>query len=115
MSNADTGILCLDGDCGLRKSAELVAEIANKLATQDAVVVDATGITAADISTVQILVSAHKSALAAGKALHVHAPLDGALGEVLVKGGFVAANGVALTPGDAPWVSDSPANSGDAA
>jgi hypothetical protein len=86
-----------------------------KLATGGDVVVDATAATAADISTIQILVSAHKSALAAGKSLRVHVPLHGALGEVLVKGGFVAADGAALTPGEAPWVFDPPAKSGEAA
>lgn len=115
MSGAETGILCLDGDCGLRKSAELVAEIENKLTAHDTVVVDATAIAAADISTIQILVSAHKSALAAGKLLHVHAPLAGALAEVLVKGGFASANGTVLTPGEAPWVFNPPAQSGEAA
>jgi hypothetical protein len=115
MSNVETELLCLDGDCGLRKSAELVAEMQKKLATGGDVVVDATAATAADISTVQILVSAHKSALAAGKKLRVHVPLRGALGEVLVKGGFVAADGGALTPGEAPWVFEPPAKSGEAA
>jgi hypothetical protein len=114
MSNVDTELLCLDGDCGLRKSAELVAEMQKKLATEGEVVIDAAGATAADISTVQILISAHRSALAAGKALRVHVPLQGALGEVLVKGGFVAADGGALTPGETPWVFDPP-NSGEAA
>lgn len=115
MSNADKGLLCLDGDCGLRKSAELVAEIKNKLAVASEIAIDATAATAADISTVQILVSAHKSALAAGKQLRVHAPLASALGQVLVKGGFITAAGVALAPEDAPWVMDSPPSSGDAA
>lgn len=115
MSNAETELLCLDGDCGLRKSAELVAELQKKLAIDGDVVVDATAAAAADISTIQILVSAHKSALTAGKSLRVHVPLHGALGEVLVKGGFVAADGAALTPGEAPWVFDPPAKSGETA
>jgi anti-anti-sigma regulatory factor len=115
MSNAETELLCLDGDCGLRKSAELVAEMQKKLATESEVAVDAAAATAADISTVQILISAHKSALAAGKTLRVHVPLQGALGEVLVKGGFVAADGAALTPDAMPWVFDPPAQSGEAA
>lgn len=55
--------------------------------------IDASGVTEADLSVLQLLLSARKSALKAGKTLTLSAPADGALRDALVLGGFLGTAG----------------------
>ncbi|HEY4201654.1 MAG TPA: STAS domain-containing protein [Devosiaceae bacterium] len=114
MNGPDSGYVRLDGDLGLRNGGELTARLTEVLNSHNDVVIDASQVTAVDISTIQILISAHKSAREAGKRFHVNAPLDGALGKVLVKAGFVTASAETLTPEVDLWRHEPTPSTGEA-
>jgi anti-anti-sigma regulatory factor len=96
-------------DLGIEPSIKTVAELRDRLITaiaeNDAVVISATKATSIDISVLQLLASAHRSAGAAGKPISLHAPKDGALRLALQRSGFVSPGGVPLTREGEFWIS----------
>lgn len=95
-------------DLGIEPSIKTVAELRDRLITaiaeNDTVVVSANKATSIDISVLQLLASAHKSAGAAGKTISLHAPNDGALRQALQRSGFVGPAGEPLTREGNFWI-----------
>ena len=95
-------------DLGIEPSIKTVAELRDRLITaiaeNDTVVVSAAKATSIDISVLQLLASAHKSAGAAGKTISLHAPNDGALRQALQRSGFVGPAGEPLTREGNFWI-----------
>ncbi len=96
-------------DLGIEPSIKTVAELRDRLITaiaeNDAIVVSATKATSIDISVLQLLASAHRSAGAAGKPISLHAPKDGVLRQALQRSGFVSPTGEPLTREGGFWIS----------
>ena len=105
-------------DLGIEPSIKTVAELRDRLITaiaeNDKVVVSGAKVTSIDISVLQLLASAHKSAGAAGKTISLNAPKDGALRQALQRSGFVSPAGESLTREGDFWIS-SPAAKDEAA
>ena len=105
-------------DLGIEPSIKTVAELRDRLITaiaeNDAVVVSAAKATSIDVSVLQLLVSAHRSAGAAGKIISLHAPKDGVLRQALQRSGFVSPAGESLTREGNFWI-PSPAAKDEAA
>lgn len=96
-------VIALEGDLGLRDAVRLSEQFRDAIARYGQVVVSAQALTGIDISVVQLLVSARKSALAAGRSLTLEAPPDGVLRQVLIKTGFLAPDGTAKAADGAFW------------
>ncbi|HVX82198.1 MAG TPA: STAS domain-containing protein [Devosiaceae bacterium] len=93
----------LKGDLGLRDAGELAAKFREAIEKHAAVAVATGNLGSADLSTVQLLVAAQKSAARAGKSFTLVAPVGEALQATLVKAGFLAADGRPRDAGEQFW------------
>jgi len=84
-----TDCIVLEGPATIRNVEELHAILAAALDYSGSVTVDCAGITDADLSLIQLLLAARKSARRSGQTLVLSAPADGALREALLQGGFM--------------------------
>jgi anti-anti-sigma regulatory factor len=83
--------LALRGEQSVRQAAETYAEVLAALREPGDLVLDCTGVTEADLSLVQIILAAHRSARADGRNVVLSASPEGALRRALERGGFVDA------------------------
>ncbi|MDR3475515.1 MAG: STAS domain-containing protein [Devosia sp.] len=91
------------GALSLRDAGELAGRLRTAIEAHPAVTITADELTELDVSILQVLVSAHKTAAQAGKSLTLKAPPDGALRRTLVRAGFVGADGAPRTPEGHFW------------
>jgi anti-anti-sigma regulatory factor len=87
--NTSRQLVALSGDQTVRQSARTHAEILSALGAPGDLVLDCTGVTEADLSLVQIILAAHRSARADGRHVVLSAPPEGALRNALERGGFL--------------------------
>lgn len=91
MSGADrVHSVTLEGDAGIRGSADVRDRLKDALAAHSRIAIDTAGLTRADVTTVQTLLAARRQAAASGGEVTMCAPLGAALATVLAKGGFLA-------------------------
>lgn len=95
--------LTISGDAGLRGAQELVQTLRDATTAHNAVVLAIDTITAADITTIQLLLAARKLAAATGHSLTLATAPTGALRNVLTQLGFLDAEGQSLTADGAFW------------
>lgn len=107
MASANTQIFALSGAVGLKNAPELVERLRAAIVQSEALVIDAEGLDSLDVAALQLLVSAHKSALLQGKSVSLRRPPTGVLREALARAGFIDAQGRALAPAGALWQPDS--------
>jgi len=81
-------VLALSGDRNVRQAARTHAEVLSALGKPGDLVLDCAGVTEADLSFVQIILAAHRSARAGGRHVTLIAPPEGTLRSVLERGGF---------------------------
>jgi anti-anti-sigma regulatory factor len=103
MTGEQPHVVEISGETGLRNSRDIAALLTTALANHNNVAVDASKAASIDVTILQLLVAARKSALAAGKSLRLHAPAEGVLRQALTKTGFVSADGRPLTPEGTFW------------
>lgn len=96
-------IVEISGEAGLRSSRDIAAMLTDALANHSNVAVDVSKTASIDVTILQLLVAARKTALAAGKSLRLHAPAEGVLRQALINTGFVSADGRPLTPEGTFW------------
>lgn len=105
-------------DLGVTPSIRTVAELRDRLASQiggqQSVVISADALKSIDVSTLQLLASAHRSAAASGKTIALEAPEGGVLAQALVRLGFTSADGEPLAPEGDFWLGNA-ADEGKAA
>lgn len=89
---ASGGTISLDGVRTIRTAEQSHALLLEALRAASPVSVDCSNTTEADLSFVQMLLSARKSAAACGQCLTLAQPADGALGGILTRGGFLRAD-----------------------
>ena len=104
----------LTGDAGLRVAQDIAERLRQALAGHERVAVATAAISSADITTIQLLLSAHKQALALGKSLVLAAPPVGALRDMLVQLGVIDAAGQALSTDADFWTRSTTAPGGKA-
>lgn len=95
--------LDLSGDAGLRAAQDIATALAQALAGHDRVAIATEAVTAADITTIQLLLAARRQAQASGKSLTLAAPPSGALRQLLVAVGCLDDQGRPLTPDGEFW------------
>lgn len=110
MASANTQTFALSGAIGLKNAPELVERLRAALDQSGALVIDADALESIDVAAIQLLVSAHKSAVAQGKSLSLRAAPAGALRATLLKAGFIDEQGRALTPEGVFWQPNSTTN-----
>ena len=95
----------ISNDVGLRTAQDIVRQLRDALATHDLVSVATHAITAADITTIQLLLSARRQALASRKSLSLAAPAKGVLRDLLIATGCLSVDGQPLAPDGDFWTS----------
>ncbi len=83
-------LLELAGDAGIKQAQDVARRLGEAVAAHPAIVVATSGLTAADLTTVQSLLSARATAMSQGKALELQQPLAKPLAEFISKTGFNA-------------------------
>ncbi len=78
----------LSGPVGLRDVAAIRRTLLDAIETGAAVDIDATDVTDIDVSVIQLLISAKRSAMRRHVDLRISAPADGCLAQALSRGGF---------------------------
>ncbi len=89
---------------GIKSVSELRDRLASEIGSRQSVTIDAGALESIDVSALQLLASAHRSAAAAGKTLLLLAPVDGVLAQTLVRLGFISADGAPLAPEGDFWL-----------
>ena len=103
MTGDSSHTLEITGDAGLRNAQDIATMLRQALANHSSITVVTNALTSIDVSTLQLLVAARKSALAAGKTMILRAPADGPLRRLLVQAGFIGADGQSKTPEGEFW------------
>ena len=89
MTEERTHTLVLTGDAGIKSASDVAASLLKAIEGHARIEVDTQTLSAADVTTIQTLLSARASALARQKQLTLLAPLGGALQAVLEATGFL--------------------------
>lgn len=97
-NSKSSGRFCLPADATIRHADDLHRALISTIAQHTSVVADCSAIREADLSAVQLLLAARRSATAQGKHLALAAPASGALLAVLERAGMLAPN----SPEDLP-------------
>jgi multidrug resistance efflux pump len=105
----------ISGDAGLRVAQDIAGTLRQALAGHDNLIIGTDAMTGVDITTVQLLLSARRQALADGKALSLAAPASGALHQFLTQIGCLDAAGRPLTPDGDFWLNSTAMHGGKAA
>jgi anti-anti-sigma regulatory factor len=96
-------------DLGIDPSIKTVAELRDRLITaiaqESEIVISGEAAKSVDVSVLQLLASAHRSAAAAGKPISLLAPAGGAIHQGLQKAGFLSPLGESLTREGSFWTS----------
>lgn len=115
MPQSGTVTLHLRSSLGLRDAPQFLDDLRDALARGDAVTIDAGDLQEVDVVILQLLVSARKTAAAAGKRLTLVAPDNELLRRLLVKTGFVGPGGESRLPADDFWLCGASAKAGEPA
>jgi anti-anti-sigma regulatory factor len=100
-TESEAASVLLDGALTVRNIANVRDILLAALTDHHVVRVDCRAADAVDLSCIQLLLAAHRSASQAGKQLVLAAPADGLLCAALEQGGFLGAAG-----GDPFWSGD---------
>ncbi len=103
-SALNTGQVRLEGSLTSGELAPVHEALTNAIEKNQAVTLDCSAVTAADIGLVQLILSARQTARTAGKSITLSAPAYGALLDVLARGGFVSGPGCAPAIEQAFWL-----------
>jgi ABC-type transporter Mla MlaB component len=103
---AADGRLVLEGELTIRTIEALQTTLRDLVAEHACATIDASGATQVDVSFVQLVLAARRSAAAAGKTIALAAPASGALRDALVRGGFVSPVAGQNRPSDAWWLTE---------
>lgn len=91
MTQPDAARVVLDGILGIRTIATLRETLRAALAEHPSVSIDCAAAESIDLSFIQLLLAARRSARQAGRPFVLSAPADGALRATLEQGGFLPA------------------------
>lgn len=101
--NAEAYRLVFSGALTIQSADGVYSSLTEALARHAAVVVDCTAATEIDLSFIQLLLAARRSAQGSGKSVVLSAPAGGALLNALSRGGFLGAPHGQAMPDEAFW------------
>ena len=94
----------LGGKLGIRDGAALLAQLQAAMVGSSPLTIDCSGLEAADVTTLQLLIAARHTARAANRPLSLTTPPGGALDTLLRRVGILDHDGRPRAPHDAFWV-----------
>ena len=98
-SSSDKSItVILTGDLNVSHAAELRSRLEESLQTSDAICITLRDISNIDFSCLQLLCSAHRTAVAAGKTLILGSPLPPEIRQIIRQSGFFHQKGCSFSP-----------------
>lgn len=97
--SGDRTMLALSGECTIECAKDLAKALLEALSSRDRLVVNFEGVEAVDLSCLQILCSAHRSAVKAGKTLMFHPARPDALFRAALDAGYVRTTACRKNPG----------------
>ncbi|MDB5563288.1 MAG: hypothetical protein JWN11_2706 [Hyphomicrobiales bacterium] len=95
----------LKGELALRDAPRLAKELLEAITANEVVLVDTSELVSIDVTALQILVAAHKSAHGRGASLNIHASHGGVLDLALQRSGITAARDLSLLWENDVWIS----------
>lgn len=102
------GVLKLEGYMGVERAADLKESILHALGSAERLYVDVENITSLDLSCLQVLCSAHRTAVSMNKEFAIKGTLPEVFTEVAESSGFMLQKGCTKeTEGTCLWVRDS--------
>lgn len=90
MTEERTFTLVLSGDAGIKSAQNVADTLLKAIESHSRIEIDTQTVSAADVTTVQTLLSARATAQARDKQLSLLAPLGGPLRTVLAQSGFLS-------------------------
>ena len=96
--------LSFDGALSLADANNVRTSLIAALQAHDLVVLECNALREVDLSFIQCVLAARRSAVDQGKSLALAAPADGSLREALLRGGFLSAPGADAHPDEAFWM-----------
>lgn len=103
MSNPHAYVVDLGGEPSIRNVAELRDRLTAAIAEHDSIVVSAEAAVSADISILQLLAAAHRTASTAGKTISLAYARNGTFEQALMKAGLLSPDGEPLTREGTFW------------
>ena len=103
MTSTTPYVIEISGDAGLRAAQAVAAQLRQALAAHDAVAVATGAITGADITTIQLLLSARRQAEISHKSLSLTEAPSGVFRDLLVASGCLSSDGRPLTQDGGFW------------
>jgi anti-anti-sigma regulatory factor len=103
MSISATSVVDLGTDPSIRTVGSLRDQLSTAISQNQSVEIGAEAVTSIDVSMLQLLASAHRTAQRAGKHIAIRAAPHGPMRDALVRAGFITSEGVPLTAEGAFW------------
>lgn len=100
-SAGEFGVVVLDSVVDIRTAGATQTALADALTAGGPVEIDGSGVVEADLTLIQLLLAARRTAQRRGTPLTLRQPATGALWDLLVRGGFIDEGGD--TPVDAEF------------
>lgn len=98
-------VIDLGEEPGIRTVAALRDQLSAALAAHERIDITASAVTSIDVSILQLIASAHRTAMASGKVLRLRTPQEGPLRHALIRAGFISSEGKSLTREGDFWTS----------
>jgi|GEM_PF-3971604 len=100
---------------GLRNAGDFARQLLAAIEAHPSISIVSQDLQELDVSILQVLVSAQKTAARSGKAMTLSAPRDGVLFRTLAKAGFIAPDGTPRTAEAHSWIGAAGGTKGSAA
>jgi ABC-type transporter Mla MlaB component len=107
MTGDSVHTLEISGHAGLRNVQDVASLLRQAMDNHSNITVATDGLNSIDVTILQLLVAARKSALESGKTLTLHAAPGGVLQSLLLQAGFVGSDGQSRTPEGEFWTKTS--------
>ena len=99
-----THTLRLEATLGLRDAADIHARLLKAVGEHDEVRIDTAGVQNVDITIIQLLVAANRSARKRGRSFMLADAPTGAFKDALISAGLLDSTGQCLAPSEAAWL-----------
>lgn len=107
MEHSQSHLFELRGKLGLRDATEVASTLSRALESHPSVTIAVAADADLDITILQVLVAAHKTAIRAGKILTLATSGDSVLRQTLIKAGFISPTGAPQTAEGQFWTDTS--------
>ena len=97
-ASGSSNVIRLTGDLTISRAAEILSLLKESIQARDEIRISLQEVTRIDLSCLQLLCSAHRTAAAKSKVLTLETPVPDALRKLIRQAGFKRRNGCAFSP-----------------